>query len=239
MSTPTAGPRVKRDCVCPRARHAHATWLAYCNDKCRCAPCSDAWAVYTRERRRRIAEASWSRWPLYVSPHSTMLRLQALATLGYGAAELATLLGTDACVIEAWRNGKPQWIFGSNAARVAALYDQLWDVPSKGRYAVKVTRLAARKSWLPPLALDDDVLNDPHYTHSLHPNMQALPLSVDPDFIDEIAVEQAIAGRRVRLTSAERAEAVRRLTAAGFSGRQIAERLHVSDRTVTRRRAAA
>lgn len=37
----------------------------------------------------------------------------------------------------------------------------------------------------------------------------------DPDFVDEIAVERACRGERVTLTAVERAEAVRRLRAAG------------------------
>lgn len=32
MSTRTAGPRVKVDCTCPRARHVHGTYQAYNTD---------------------------------------------------------------------------------------------------------------------------------------------------------------------------------------------------------------
>ncbi len=56
--------------------------------------------------------------------------------------------------------------------------------------------------------------------------------------IDEVAVERAVHGDRVALNTAERREAVRRLTVSGVSGPEIALRLGVCGRTVTRARAA-
>jgi hypothetical protein len=54
---------------------------------------------------------------------------------------------------------------------------------------------------------------------------------------DPIAVELACRGDEVGVSVAERAEAVRRLTASKRSGNTIAERLHVTRRTVCRYRA--
>lgn len=51
---------------------------------------------------------------------------------------------------------------------------------------------------------------------------------------DEIAVERAITGERVKLSPVDRAEAVRRLTAEGRSALFIAEQLGITTRTVTR-----
>jgi hypothetical protein len=79
-----------------------------------------------------------------------------------------------------------------------------------------------------PAAWDD--IDDPDET----PN-----LGGHGDFLDDVAIERACAGDPVGLTSAERAEAVARLTAAGVSANEIARRLRVTGRTVTRRRAAA
>jgi hypothetical protein len=47
----------------------------------------------------------------------------------------------------------------------------------------------------------------------------------DPSFVDEVAVERACAGERVRLTPAEFVAAVARLRTAGFLPRGIAHRL--------------
>lgn len=58
------------------------------------------------------------------------------------------------------------------------------------------------------------------------------------DHLDEVAVERAMAGDRVALTKAERAEVVGRLTERGLSVRQIAEQLHTTSRTITRVRSS-
>lgn len=57
--------------------------------------------------------------------------------------------------------------------------------------------------------------------------------------VDPIAVERAIGGERVRLTVPERAVVIHSLTIAGFSANEIATRLGVAQRTVTRYRARA
>lgn len=58
-------------------------------------------------------------------------------------------------------------------------------------------------------------------------------------FIDEVAVEQAMRGRRVALTRAERAEVVARMTRRGDSATLIALCTGTTVRTVTRMRRAA
>lgn len=55
--------------------------------------------------------------------------------------------------------------------------------------------------------------------------------------IDEVAVARAAHGDPVRLTRAERAEAVRRLTNHGRSAAQIAGLLRITPRSVVRNRA--
>jgi DNA-binding CsgD family transcriptional regulator len=52
-------------------------------------------------------------------------------------------------------------------------------------------------------------------------------------------VQRASRGERVQLSRAERAEVVRRLTAAGLSAAQIADRLGIAQRSVSRLRRAA
>lgn len=66
-----------------------------------------------------------------------------------------------------------------------------------------------------------------------------LPREIEPDpsYVDEIAVERACAGDRVRLTRPEFVEAVRRLIAWGYSGQAAAERLGVDPATVYQARA--
>lgn len=66
-----------------------------------------------------------------------------------------------------------------------------------------------------------------------------LHLDEAPATIDDIAVERAMRGDPVRLTSAERSEAVVRLTNMRYSAREIAARLGLAERTIVRRRSAA
>jgi len=55
--------------------------------------------------------------------------------------------------------------------------------------------------------------------------------------VDDIAVEKALTGYRVRLTIRERAIVVARMTRLGLSSNAIAERLGLAARTVVRYRA--
>jgi hypothetical protein len=61
----------------------------------------------------------------------------------------------------------------------------------------------------------------------------------DPDYVDEIAVEQAIAGHRPRLVPAEEAAAVAVLAARGWSDTRIAEWLGTRFTRVVELRAAS
>jgi hypothetical protein len=109
---------------------------------------------------------------------------------------------------------------------------------------------AARLGYKPPLAWDDDTIDDPttedyahipqpEYTKVLHPGISAAEQGNSPDLIDEIAVEQAMTGRRVTLNRAETSEAITRLTAMGESAEEIGQRLGMSARNVVRFRARA
>jgi lambda repressor-like predicted transcriptional regulator len=64
------------------------------------------------------------------------------------------------------------------------------------------------------------------------------PVAVRPqedDDVDEVAVERAMHGDRLTLNTAELTTAIRRLSVQGLSLRQIADRLGISPRTVSRR----
>ncbi len=88
--------------------------------------------------------------------------------------------------------------------------------------------------------------------HALSPACRARtkPVSVSPQArepqprrprpheVDDVVVARAMEGERPVLTVAERREAVRRLTAGGCSAPEIARRLGVCGRTVTRARTA-
>lgn len=84
---------------------------------------------------------------------------------------------------------------------------------------------------MPPWAWDD-IDGDPDSDE------QDLEIEEPADVLDEVAVERAMQGDRVRLTGAEWDEAITWLTAGGVSACRIAELLGTSSRAVTRSRAA-
>lgn len=165
----------------------------------------------------------------------TRRRLQALAANGWSGAKIAAYLGIDRT--GATRMFTAERVAARKALAVAELYDRLWDQapPERDRFdraaSTQARAVAVARGWPPPLAWDDDTIDDPDARpHGAH----RAPAVVDP-----IAVEQALAGRGGHLNPAERREAVRIGTARGLSAEELAVLLDTSSRTVTRDRAGA
>lgn len=174
----------------------------------------------------------------YIDGTGTRRRLQALFSLGWSQSRIATLMGMEArnlgTVIHDRRGGR---VTAATAAKARALYDDMWDrlPPSSGRWEkvaiANAKRAALRHGWLPPLAWDDDTIDDPGAS-------PAVP--EDDTDIDPIAVARAIAGDPPpTMTRSERAEAVRQMHESGLTAQQVGERLRVSARTTLRDRKAA
>jgi hypothetical protein len=168
-----------------------------------------------------------------VDATGTRRRLQALVAAGYTQARLAAALGRTPASLR--RTMRASHVTAHTARAVRDLDERLWN--SQPPSATKAQRLAsdaarahaAQRGWRPRLAWDD-IEND------AEPNPDQ-PDSSNPDDLDEIAIERAIAGdTQVRLTDAEQREVVRQLTERGRSIRVIAELLATSKRTVSRRR---
>lgn len=163
----------------------------------------------------------------------TRRRLQALVCMGWSQYELAGRLGYSAGnfgkVVHATR------VTAATADAVAGLYDQLWDTPppqtdTRGRAAVgRAKHRAQERGWLPPLAWDDDTIDDP--TAAPDTGRGGGPV------VDEVAIEQALTGRRVVLTKAELNVAIRVATDRQLSARRIGELLRTTPRKVNRERA--
>lgn len=161
-----------------------------------------------------------------VDSTGTARRLQALAALGWCLTELAARMGTRRSVVGYLRDATRQKINAATADRVRDLYDQLSMVVPVGNSADRAKRYAQQRRWAPPLAWDDDTIDDP----ATRSNRGYGPV----EGFDEIALERAMAGEPVRLTKAETAEVVRRLTDDGHSAADIAARLNLSSRAVVR-----
>lgn len=118
---------------------------------------------------------------------------------------------------------------------VCTAYDALSMTPGPSTQTV---RRAQALGYLPPLAYDDDALDRAaeecvHITNAMHSDVDA---RLEPMSIDEIAISEAIHGRRVTLTSAETTEAIRRLAAMRLNDTEIGERLGMTSDAVCQRR---
>lgn len=164
MSATLERDRVARDCTHPVAHHTHGTVGGYVNDRCRCQPCTTAHADNARQRRR--LHYYGQALPKSVPNVGTRRRVDALACLGWSMRVLSTRLG--------WEPDRLSQIFTDgggisplNAQRIAGLYDELWQTraPTTARYAWqsvgRTIAMAEARGYAPPLAWDDDTIDDP------------------------------------------------------------------------------
>lgn len=97
----------------------------------------------------------------------TARRLQALMANGWSQTKLAHRLGYEVRNFNHLVHGKRQ-VTVASARRVRDLYEELWDqVPPRetrgdlGAYT-RTLRYAQARGWVPPLAWDDDTIDDPN-----------------------------------------------------------------------------
>jgi predicted transcriptional regulator len=162
-----------------------------------------------------------------VSARGTHRRLQALVARGWSQSKLAERLGVERGNFGTMM--QREQVFARTHRAVAALFDELWDVePPRDEWRDKIAysravHYAQARRWLSPLAWDDiDTDEEPPVVGD------------EADDVDQVAVELACAGERVRLSVAERRAAVAHLHDAGYSDPAIAERLRLTARTVLR-----
>jgi transcriptional regulator with XRE-family HTH domain len=109
--------------------------------------------------------------PLDRHPHTpveatgTVRRAQALVAIGYTLTEIAGHLGwTLQNFSSLIHDGSTPYALRvelRTAQTMTAVYDQLSMTPSTGRYAARARAMAARRGWPPPLAWDDEQLDEP------------------------------------------------------------------------------
>lgn len=143
-------------------------------------------------------------------------RIRALCAVGWGFGTQAQLAGWSR---SNWHNlTRRDRIMPGTLALVRGVYDKLAMTPAPDCYATTRARaVAAREGWFPPLAWEDDTIDDP----------AALPCIVPPvggtdRAAGELALQHAAAGHAVQLDPVTRVELVRRLTAAGYPTEVVA-----------------
>jgi transcriptional regulator with XRE-family HTH domain len=173
-----------------------------------CQPCRDAAAAY---EYRRTARAYLTHQPLMVDVTGTRRRIRALARIGWSLHEVARRLGVPVqSLSRAHRHSGHVRL--ATAQKVAALYDELSMTPGP---SVHARCHAERQGWPPPLAWDDDDIDNPtaRPAHNLRGTTPGRPRDID------------------------REEQVMHLTRCGVSVAGIAMRLRMHERQVERIRA--
>lgn len=226
----------KRECTHPHLNHQHGTRQAYVMDRCRCDDCRTYRTEDARKQRTRSLHRAWNVAPEWlVDATGTHRRIQALQVLGWSSGTLGARLGITYQGFQQFLT-VPR-VTRETAAKVVALYDELWDqqppetCKPERIAAAKTRNYARRQGWVPPLAWDDDELDDPAARPHVTPQPQ-MPT------VDEVKIQRRIDGQLVELTKPEMHEAHRRLEARGWSAKQIAAKLGITARTVHRKRAA-
>jgi hypothetical protein len=106
------------------------------------------------------------------------------------------------------------------ADAIVIIYDKVSMIPCEDPTAGRVARQAKKKGWAPPLAWDDDTIDDPKAKPDFG-NVQGLELP------DEAAIAMAMSGQRHKigrpLNNAEKRIAIERAFELGLSDSRTAE----------------
>jgi hypothetical protein len=130
----------------------HGTVSAYYNFACRCPDAREAYRIY----RKRAREGRHQ--PALVSSVGTQRRLRALAAIGWDINTLARRGGYEPIAIRNWRAARCPRIKATQAARIAALYEQLSGTQGPSSRSCGHAR---REGWAPPLLWDELDIDDP------------------------------------------------------------------------------
>lgn len=153
-----------------------------------------------------------------VDATGTRRRTQALVAIGWPLDDLADRAGVSRRTLTRATTGET--VTPALAASVATIYEQLSMTVGPSRMARLV---AARKGWPPPLAWDEDRIDDPR---------AEVEAPDADDVVDEVAVNRFLSGVEITLTRSERAAAAARLAADGHRHHAIATRLRTGVITV-------
>lgn len=205
------------DCPATSLRR-HGTYSA-ARYGCRCPR-----AIEDRRRYNKLHHHGYSS-PLWIDATGTRRRIQALCALGWSRPEMAARLGVGPRSMGHYLTVAT--VTTSTAARVRRLYDEL---AMHAGSSQRVRAHARRQGWVPPLAWDDDEIDNP----AARPRGS---VKSDGPVLDEATVELTVRGERahgVVLPRPERNAAIRRCRALGLPAHEIARRVGVSTRTVDR-----
>lgn len=183
---------------------------------CLCPPCTRAGAEYRDRRARAVA---YGRWEYQPDATGTRRRIEALVWCGWSLARLSARLGDDPS--HARKILRSQRVTAATERAVRALYDELWDQapPQDGPYdqraAVRARNYARKHRFAPPLAWDDDSIDDPaaaaaDWKRSSSTQWRAADLAAEAQDLARFGYTQDQAAERLGTTRAALAKAIER-----------------------------
>lgn len=146
-------------------------------DKLLAVPVSEAFTAYRYVNASCVVDGTGSR-----------RRLRALVAAGWTQRELAQRCGWVYEGLNAFLNTEGKDLTAGAARRVEAVFRELQLQPAGP--STKSRRLAQRRGWLPPLAWDEDSIDDPDASP------HCLDELADDGEVDEITVERCLAAWR-------------------------------------------
>ena len=172
-----------------------------------------------------------------VPAYAARRRIAALHRIGWRTADIDEAIGRRVLQGNITRG---KWVYARTHRAIAEVYARLSLTPGPSELTRKRATTAGN---IPPLAWDD--IDDPLAV----PNTGDEPLTGDnvtpeaeagicsaPEYLDEIAIELALAGKHPTLTLAERHAAIILGTAREMGAEILADLLDTTDRTITRHR---
>ncbi|WP_372733589.1 hypothetical protein [Nocardioides sp.] len=170
-------------------------YIAGCREDC----CRTAHRDEGRDRRRHPSPLTPA-----IGVHR---RIQALHRLGWSGTALSKHAGHTQFWVQ--QILKQDRVTQATAAKIVALYDELSMTWCTDTWASRTAAAARARGWAPPLAWDDEDLDNPDATPYA---------SQEPIDIDDVVVDRVLAGEwHLPTTKAERAEVCRRWYATGRS----------------------
>jgi DNA-binding XRE family transcriptional regulator len=161
----------------------------------------------------------------------TRRRMQALMALGYSTTELSARLHKPRPF--ASRVMRQEFVVEPTRIAVAALYDELSMTKLPDTWEVqRIRNIAAKNGYAPPLAWDDDVIDDP----SAEP-AEWKRGATERGFLtrnDEAVILAALDGDKPEMSPVERREVITKLNARRWSAGRIGAYIDCSVKTVDR-----
>lgn len=159
-----------------------------------CQPCREA----HNEARRNLWRKRYARGVdrLYIDSTGTIRRIRALMAIGWRYCDIDQAAGYDATRATWAHNLTTQKrVHIDTAEKVARIYDDMCMTPGPSQ---RLKNLAVKRGWAPPLAWDDDTIDDPDEL----PDLGGVDDQPDPVVVDRLLARDVSLARTA--TAAER-----------------------------------